>query len=107
MGLSGGKRAWKSRRFCRVKKSGGIMAEENGGKRTGLLDRVRGDAEESKKIVGEKGKEEIEGLKDPEKTQLYRSIIRVKHEETPPGRSLGVLGDVFLPLREAEVRRDA
>src|SRR2546428_12777423 len=107
MGLSGGKRAWKSRRFCRVKKSGGIMAEENGGKRTGLLDRVRGDAEEIKKIVREKGKEEIEGLKDPEKTQLYRSIFRVKHEETPRSRSLGVLSNVFLHLHPAKVNRDA
>ncbi len=83
------------------------MAEENGGKRTGLLDRVRGDAEEIKKIVREKGKEEIEGLKDPEKTQLYRSIFRVKHEETPRSRSLGVLSNVFLHLHPAKVNRDA
>jgi hypothetical protein len=73
------------------------MAEENGGngaKRTGLIDRVREDAENIKTLVREKGKEEIEGLKDPEKTQLYRSIFRVKHEETPRSRSLGVLSNV-------------
>ena len=64
------------------------MAEENGGnggngKRTGLIERVREDAEDIKKLVKEKGKEEIDSLKDPEKTQLYRSIFRVKHDETP------------------------
>ena len=49
------------------------MAEENGGKRTGLVDRVREDAEDIKRLVREKGKEEIDALKAPEKTQLYRS----------------------------------
>src|SRR6202007_2612912 len=83
------------------------MAEENGGKRAGLLDRMRGDAEDIKKIVREKGKEEIEALKDPEKTQLYRSIFRVKHEEAPRSRSLGVLSNVFLHLHPAKVNRDA
>jgi quinol-cytochrome oxidoreductase complex cytochrome b subunit len=86
------------------------MAEENGGngsKRTGLIDRVREDAENIKTLVREKGKEEIEGLKDPEKTQLYRSIFRVKHEETPRSRSLGVLSNVFLHLHPAKVNRDA
>ena len=84
------------------------MAEENGGKkRTGLIDRVREDAEDIKKLVKEKGKEELEGLKDPEKTQLYRSIFRVKHEETPRSRSLGVLSNVFLHLHPAKVNRDA
>src|SRR3989441_1643417 len=83
------------------------MAEENGGKRAGLLDRVREDAEDIRKIVREKGKEEIEALKDPEKTQLYRSIFRVKHEETPRSRSLGVLSNVFLHLHPAKVNRDA
>ena len=83
------------------------MAEDNGGKRTGLLGRVREFAEEIKKIFREKGKEEIEGLKDPEKTQLYRSIFRVKHEETPRSRSLGVLSNVFLHLHPAKVNRDA
>ena len=88
------------------------MAEENGGnggngKRTGLIDRVREDAEDIKKLVKEKGKEEIDSLKDPEKTQLYRSIFRVKHDETPRARSLGVLSNVFLHLHPAKVNRDA
>ena len=77
---------------------GKCMAEENGGngKRPGLLDRVREDAEDIKKLVQEKGKEELDALKEPEKTQLYRSIFRVKHEDTPRSRSLGVLSNVFL-----------
>ena len=88
------------------------MAEENGGnggngKRTGLIERVREDAEDIKKLVKEKGKEEIDSLKDPEKTQLYRSIFRVKHDETPRARSLGVLSNVFLHLHPAKVNRDA
>ena len=83
------------------------MAEENGGKRPGLIDRVREDAEDLKKLVKEKGKAELEALKEPEKTQLYRSMFRVKHEETPRSRSLGVLSNVFLHLHPAKVNRDA
>src|SRR6202166_3946221 len=84
------------------------MAEENGGnKRAGLIDRVRGDAEDIKKLVKEKGKAELEALKEPEKTQLFRSIFRVKHEDTPRSRSLGVLSNVFLHLHPAKVNRDA
>ena len=84
------------------------MADDaNGGKRAGLVDRVRGDAEDIKKLVKEKGKEEIDSLKDPEKTQLYRSIFRVKHDETPRARSLSVLSNVFLHLHPAKVNRDA
>src|ERR1700694_3871372 len=86
------------------------MAEENGGngsKRTGLIDRVREDAENIKTLVREKGKEEIECLKDPENTELYRSIFRVKHDETPRARSPGVLSNVFLHLHPAKVNRDA
>ena len=35
------------------------MADENGGKRAGLIERVREDAEDIKKLVKEKGKEEM------------------------------------------------
>ena len=84
------------------------MAEENGdGKRAGLLDRVHEDAKACSEYVKEKGKEEIEGLKDPEKTQLYRSIFRVKHDDTPRNRSLSVLSQRFLSpaSRQSESRR--
>ncbi len=88
------------------------MAEGNGagngaGKRPGPLDRVREDAAKIKTLVQEKGKEDLASLKEPDKTQLYRSIFRVKHEETPRNRSLGVLTNVFLHLHPAKINRDA
>ena len=73
------------------------MAEENGGKKpAGLIDRVARMPKTSRSWSGIRAAEELEGLKDPEKTQLYRSIFRVKHEDTPRSRSLGVLSNVFL-----------
>jgi hypothetical protein len=53
--------------------------EKQGKPGVGLLDRVR----EQVPVVREKIKEDIESLKQPEKTQLYKSIFRVKHDETP------------------------
>ncbi|MBI3895048.1 MAG: cytochrome b N-terminal domain-containing protein [Acidobacteria bacterium] len=55
----------------------------------------------------EKLQRDLESLKQPEKTQLYKSIFRVKHDETPRSRSLGVLTNVFLHLHPARVNRDA
>ncbi len=52
-------------------------------------------------------KEELENLKDPTRTQLYKSMFRVKHEPTPRARSLGVLTNVFLHLHPAKINRDA
>ena len=87
---------------------GAGMAEENGEKKsTGLLDRVRQDITDLKDTIKEKGKEEIEGLKEPEKTQVFRSIFRVKHDETPRNRALSVLSNVFFHLHPAKVNRDA
>jgi len=84
------------------------MPEENGGnKRTGLLDKVQGDAKAFKEFLQKKGKEELEGLKEPEKTQLFRSIFRVKHDETPRNRALSVLTNVFFHLHPAKINRDA
>ena len=54
------------------------MAEDNGEKKPkGFLDRFRQDAQDIKEVIKVKGKEELEGLKEPEKTQLFRSIFRV------------------------------
>ncbi|MBI3669068.1 MAG: hypothetical protein HY237_04725, partial [Acidobacteria bacterium] len=84
------------------------MPEENGGsKRAGLLEKVQEDAKALKGILKEKGKEELESLKEPEKTQLYRSIFRVKHDDTPRNRALGVLTNVFFHLHPAKINRDA
>jgi cytochrome b6 len=52
-------------------------------------------------------KEELDNLKDPTRTQLYKSMFRVKHEPTPRARSLGVLTNVFLHLHPAKINRDA
>jgi cytochrome b6 len=85
------------------------MPEENGGngRKTGLLDVAQEKAKVLKEVVQDKAKQQIEELKQPEKTQLYRSIFRVKHEDEPRSRSLGVLSNVFFHLHPAKVNRDA
>jgi quinol-cytochrome oxidoreductase complex cytochrome b subunit len=88
------------------------MAEANGGgngngKRTGLLDRVRDDIKALPGTLKEKSKEELEALKEPEKTQIFRSIFRVKHDDQPRNRALSVLTNVFFHLHPAKVNRDA
>ena len=35
-----------------------------------------------------KAKEQVEGLKDPTKTEVYKSIFRHKHDDTPRIRSI-------------------
>jgi len=62
---------------------------------------------ERREVLREKVKEEVESLKRPEKTQLYKSIFRVKHDESERSRALGVLSNVFLHLHPAKVNRDA
>src|ERR1017187_4799343 len=69
------------------------------GKMTALL--------EGGKVVRERAAEEIKALKRPEKTDLWKSVLRVKHDETPRSRALGVLSNVFLHLHPAKINRDA
>ncbi len=84
------------------------MPDETGGKKgLGLLEKIREDAKALPKVLKEKGKEEIESLKEPEKTQLFRSIFRVKHDDTPRNRALSVLTNVFFHLHPAKINRDA
>jgi quinol-cytochrome oxidoreductase complex cytochrome b subunit len=85
------------------------MPEENGGngKKTGLLERVQEDVKALPQVLKEKTKEELAALKEPEKTQLYRSIFRVKHDDQPRNRALSVLTNVFFHLHPAKVNRDA
>lgn len=60
------------------------------------------------KAVQAKAVEEIkETIKAPEKTDVWKSILRVKHDETPRSRALGVLSNVFLHLHPAKINRDA
>src|SRR5260370_3037072 len=87
------------------------MADENNpnGKngKVGLVDRVKDDIQAMKVDIPAKAKEQIEGLKDPTKTQVYTSIFRHKHDDTPRNRALGVLSNVFLHLHPAKINRDA
>ena len=59
------------------------------------------------KQVRTRATEEIKALKQPEKTDLWKSVLRVKHDETPRSRALGVLSNVFLHLHPAKINRDA
>ena len=86
------------------------MADEknpNGNGKVGLVDRVKDDIQAMKVDIPAKAKEQIEGLKDPTKTQVYTSIFRHKHDDTPRNRALGVLSNVFLHLHPAKINRDA
>jgi quinol-cytochrome oxidoreductase complex cytochrome b subunit len=84
------------------------MADEKNGKAekkglTALLEDVQVDV----KVLREKAKEDLESLKKPAKTQLYKSIFRVKHDESERSRALSVLTNVFFHLHPAKVNRDA
>ena len=68
-----------------------------------FVEKLRGDTQ----VLKERAKEELEALKKPEKTQLYKSIFRVKHDDSERSRALGVLSNVFLHLHPAKVNRDA
>ncbi len=68
-----------------------------------LLEEVRGEVN----VLKQKGIEDLNALKDVEKTQLYKSIFRVKHDDKPRSRALGVLSNVFLHLHPAKINRDA
>jgi hypothetical protein len=79
--------------------------------KVGLVERVRvgvkGDLQALRTDIPSKAKDQIEGLKDPTKTQVYTSIFRHKHDDTPRNRALGVLSNVFLHLHPAKINRDA
>ncbi|MBM3801262.1 MAG: cytochrome B6 [Acidimicrobiia bacterium] len=81
------------------------LKDQNGSKKglTALLEEVKSEV----KVLKEKGVEEAKSLQDPEKTQLYKSIFRVKHDDKPRSRALGVLSNVFLHLHPAKINRDA
>jgi cytochrome b6 len=52
--------------------------------------------------------EEAQAYKDPQETQLWKSIFRVSHDRSDPrNRSLSVLSNVFLHLHPAKINRDA
>ncbi len=68
-----------------------------------LLEKLRAGTQ----VLREKAKEVQENLRRPQKTQLFKSIFRVKHDDSERSRALGVLTNVFLHLHPAKVNRDA
>ena len=79
--------------------------QENGGKKgLGVIEEVR---EQAKVLTERVKKDVIEPLKEPQKTSLYKSIFRVKHDDSERSRALGVLSNVFLHLHPAKINRDA
>src|SRR3989440_1928202 len=75
---------------------------ENGGAKKPVAVLVEGA-----KAVGAQAAEEIKALKQIDKTDVWKSVLRVKHDETPRSRALGVLSNVFLHLHPAKINRDA
>ncbi len=69
----------------------------------GLIEKAKAGT----KLLTERVREDVQALKQPQKTQLFKSIFRVKHDETPRSRALGVLSNVFLHLHPAKINRDA
>src|ERR1051325_11721373 len=77
---------------------------DGGGANVGLVGRVREDIASLK----ERAIEESKNYKDPQQTQLWKSIFRVSHDRSDPrNRSLAILSNVFLHLHPAKVNRDA
>ena len=91
------------------------MADENktepgsGNEKTTLTKHwwQRARPKEKLDFLVERVREDAEALKKPQKTQLWKSLFRVKHDETTRSRALGVLSNVFLHLHPAKVNRDA
>src|SRR4030095_5568047 len=71
---------------------------------TGLVQRIR----EGGVALKERAIEEAKTYKDPQDTQLWKSIFRVSHDRSDPrNRSLAILSNVFLHLHPAKINRDA
>ena len=58
--------------------NGAGSSGENGVKKSPVAVLVEGA-----KAVGTQAAEEIKALKQPEKTDVWKSVLRVKHDETP------------------------
>src|SRR5678816_1722659 len=69
-----------------------------------MLDRVKQTGGALKQRAIDEAKE----YKDPQDTQLWKSIFRVSHDRSDPrNRSLAILSNVFLHLHPAKINRDA
>jgi quinol-cytochrome oxidoreductase complex cytochrome b subunit len=83
------------------------MADTNGGNGSTPPEAGNGGARSKLTAVKTRALEEIKTYKNPEKTEVWKSALRVKHDETPRSRALGVLSNVFLHLHPAKINRDA
>src|SRR5262247_4438049 len=73
-------------------------------KDTSLMSKVR----EGTSALKQRAIEEAKEYKDPQETQLWKSIFRVSHDRSDPrNRSLAILSNVFLHLHPAKINRDA
>ena len=67
-----------------------------------------GKVRESGMALKDRAIEEVKTYKDPQDTQLWKSIFRVSHDRSDPrNRSLAILSNVFLHLHPAKINRDA
>ena len=65
-------------------------------------------AKDWRAALKERAMEEAKEYKDPQDTQLWKSIFRVSHDRSDPrNRSLAILSNVFLHLHPAKINRDA
>src|SRR5216684_296751 len=65
-------------------------------------------AKETAGALKDRAIEEAKTYKDPQQTQVWKSIFRVSHERSDPrNRSLAILSNVFLHLHPAKINRDA
>src|SRR5947199_9390948 len=70
----------------------------------GLVERAKVSAVALK----DRALEEAREYKDPQQTQVWKSIFRVSHDRSDPrNRSLAVLSTVFLHLHPAKITLDA
>jgi cytochrome b6 len=85
------------------------MADQKDGNdhKTGVLEDLKEKSREFGEIVKTKTQEQLEDLKKPQETQLYRSIFRIKHDEEPRNRALSTLNNLFFHIHPAKVNRDA
>lgn len=80
-----------------------LKEQKPAGKGAALIDGVLKEV----KNLKDKALDDVQSLKKPQKTQLFKSIFRVTHDEKPRNRALGILSNVFLHLHPAKINRDA
>src|SRR5215813_9722160 len=69
-----------------------------------MIERVK----EGTSALKDRAIDEAKEYKDPQETQLWKSIFRVSHDRSDPrNRSLAILSNVFLHLHPAKINRDA